>query len=311
MKRNQGKYVIGVDGGGTKTIVALADLGGNILDKAEYGPSNPRKVGTEVAVVNIASGIRQVLKSRDKKILSTFIGLAAVQEEGQLKKEIKAELFKQKGISPIFKGKVEIDSDQIVAFRSGTDEKIGIVLISGTGCVAHGWHNGEEAKTSGWGHLTDEGSAFWIGQRGIQAVFKDLDGRGSKTLITKLAFKKWKVGEVENLMREVYSEDLIKIVPVFSILVDMAAKKRDKVAKDILTEAGVELALAAKAVIKKLNFQKKKFPLVLVGSVFEAKVFLNIVKKEIKKIAPKAQFIQPKQEPVIGAVKLALEGLEE
>jgi len=311
MIKNQRKYVIGVDGGGTKTIVALADLEGKVLRIAKSGPSNPRNVGVKIAAINIASGIRQVLKGRDKKILSTFIGLAAVEEEFRfLKNKIKSELFKQKAISSIFKGKVKIGSDQIVAFKSGTGEKIGIVLISGTGCVAHGWHNGEEAKTSGWGHLTDEGSAFWIGQRGFQAVFKDLDGRGSKTLITKLAFKKWKVKRIEDLMRRVYSEDLTKIVPVFSILVDIAAKKRDKVAKDILTSAGLELALAAKAVIKKLNFQKKKFPLVLVGSVFGAKTVLNTTKKEIKKIAPKTQFIQPKQEPVAGAIKLALEQLK-
>jgi len=74
-----------------------------------------------------------------------------------------------------------------------------------------------------------------------------------------------------------------------------------------LIETGKELALSTKTVIKKLNFQKVKFPLVLVGSMFNSKTVLDTLKKEVKKLAPRVNFIRPKVEPVIGAVKLAIE----
>jgi len=38
-------FIIGVDGGGTKTIAALANLQGKIIRKITIGPSNPNKVG--------------------------------------------------------------------------------------------------------------------------------------------------------------------------------------------------------------------------------------------------------------------------
>jgi len=77
-----------------------------------------------------------------------------------------------------------------------------------------------------------------------------------------------------------------------------------------MKEAGKELANSAKTVIKKLNFKKEIFPIVLVGGMFGSKVVLETVKNEIKKFAPKAKFIQPKVDPVIGAIKLAIENLD-
>jgi N-acetylglucosamine kinase-like BadF-type ATPase len=301
------EYVIGVDGGGTKTMAALADFKGKILKLAKTCPSNLRNIGIGKAIFNICEAIKRLKKG--KKIASIFIGLAAIEEEFKFEKEkIKREIRKKLK----FRGKLEIGSDQIVAFRSGTDEKNGIILIAGTGAVCHGWKNGKEAKTSGWGWLNDEGSGFWVGQRGFQAVFRELDGRGEKTLITKLIFKKWRLKDKKDFLKKVYAQDSVRQVSLISRIVDQAAKKGDKIAKKIMLEAGEELFLTATRVIGKLNFKNEEFPIVLIGRVFESEIVLKIVKREIKKIAPKVRFLipQPKINPVIGAVKLAIENFD-
>ncbi len=303
-------YVIGVDGGGTKTTSALANLNGKILKIGKSGPSSPRNVGIKITVENVAEAIKQVLKKIPKKsqILSTFIGLPAIQEEFKFKiREIEKGFLKDKEISPIFEGKVIIGSDQNVAFRAGTDKKDGVLLIAGTGCVAHGWRGEKESHASGWGWLADEGSAFWIGQRVFQFILKSFDGRGPKTILKDLIFKKFKIRKIEDLINLIYLKNLTEIIPLFSVICDEAGKKGDKIAKNILIKAGKELSLAVNSVVKQLDFEKMKFPLVLIGSVFESKIVLNTVKKEAKKFAPRVNFIRPKQEPVIGAVKLAIE----
>ncbi len=184
------------------------------------------------------------------------------------------------------------------------------MLISGAGSVCHGWRKNREVKVSGWGWLNDEGSGFWGGQRAFQAIFRELDGRGKKTLLTKLTFRRLKVKTKEDLLSKIYSENPTKIIPLLSIYCDTVAKKGDRVAKKIMLEAGEELSLAAKTVIKKLNFQKSRFPLVMVGGMFKSKLVLDTVKKEVRKVAPKVIFKRPKQKPVIGAVKLAIEELK-
>lgn len=298
------KYVIGVEGGGTKTVAALADLNGKILKIAKSGSSSSRNIGIKKATDNIARAIKGVLK-RDNKIVSTFIGLPAVAEEFKSKKiKIRKELSKR--VPKIFKGKVEIGSDQEVAFRSGSNQKDGVVVIAGTGSVIRGWKGKKQVHVSGWGWLADEGSAFFVGQRTFQAVFKDLDGRGHKTLLTKLTFKEFKLKKKEDLPNFIYSRNPTEVIPLLSIICDKATKKGDKVAKSILIEAAQELALGVNTVIKKLNLKSLKFPLVLVGGIFKSKIVVNKVKKEIKKAAPGVKFIRPDKEPVIGAVKLAI-----
>lgn len=303
------RYIISVDGGGTKTRAALTDFKGRVLKMAKTGSSNLRNVGIKKAIFNISKAILKVINGVKKKdVLLICIALAAVEEEFKFRKEeIKREILKNQKISKVFQGEIKIVSDQLTAFKSGTDEKEGIVLISGTGCVARGWRKGKDEKVSGWGYLNDEGSGFWVGQKGYQAIFKDLDNRGPKTKITKLVFQNWKIKNKEELMKKVYSRDFVRQVSLISKIVDTAAEKGDRIAKLILKEAGEELGKTTNTVIKKLNFQKQKFPLVLVGKIFNSKIVLETVKKEIKKVAPKAEFILPKVEPVIGAVKLAIE----
>jgi len=310
MKEKNKNYVIGVDGGGTKTMAALAGLNGKILARAKTGPSNPRNLGLKTAIDNAALAIKKVL-GKKKKISATFLGLPAMEEEFKFKKNtVKKELLKHKEISPIFKGKTTIGSDQVIAFKSVTNKKDGVLLIVGTGCVAHGWRKGKESHASGWGYLADEGSGFWTGQKGFQAVLKELDDRGEKTLMTRLIFKKLRLKNKEDFLRKVYSKDFIRQVSLLSGIINKAAEKRDKVAKNIISEAGKELALTVKIVIKKLNFQKEKFPLVLIGRMFRSKIVLNALRKEVKKFAPKVKFIRPRVEPVIGAVKLAIEAIK-
>ena len=75
-------YVIGIDGGGTKTEVALANLQGKILVQVKSGPSNLRNLGVKRSVFNISQGIRKVLnKKRINEVLSVSVALAAVEEE--------------------------------------------------------------------------------------------------------------------------------------------------------------------------------------------------------------------------------------
>jgi len=311
MKEKNKNYVIGVDGGGTKTMAALAGLNGKILARAKTGPSNPRNLGLKTAIDNAALAIKKVL-GKKKKISATFLGLPAMEEEFKFKKNtVKKELLKHKEISPIFKGKTTIGSDQVIAFKSVTNKKDGVLLIVGTGCVAHGWWKRRESHASGWGWLVDEGSACWVGQKVYRAALKALDGRGPKTLLKKLIFQKYKLKETPNLLNKlIYSQPPTEILSSLSFICDVASKKGDKTAKSIMVEAGKELTLSANTVIRKLNLQKTEFPLVLVGSMFNSRIVLDVVKKEVKKFAPKVKFIRPQVEPVTGAVKLAIEAIK-
>ena len=176
------KYVIGVDAGATKTLAVLADENGKILKEAKGGPASLRDSGIIGACDNVSATIAKLLvKKLPAGITSTYIGFPAMAEEfKKRKKEIVARLAREKKIKGIFKGRVDAGSDQLVAYRAGTDSKDGIVAIAGTGCVVRGWHGKKEAKVSGWGWLSNEGSAFWIGKMVFWRFLKVMTAGGRK-----------------------------------------------------------------------------------------------------------------------------------
>jgi N-acetylglucosamine kinase-like BadF-type ATPase len=294
------EFVIGVDGGGTKTTAALSNLKGKILKEIEIGSTNPNKIGFERAIFNLRKLILKI--SKNKKIKVAYLGLAGGLERDKEKREkIKKELQKSFDF-PIF-----VDGDQKIAFLAETDEKDGVIVIAGTGAIAMGWKGKKVAISGGWDWLIgDQGSAFWVGKKVLEEIGKALDGRRKDFELRKFIFKKLRIKKEIDLYKNFYCENFVTRVALISKFVDEFSKKGDRFSKKILIEAAKEVSKMAISVIKKLNFAKEKFPIVLVGGMFKSKIFREKIEREIKKAAKKAKFILLRKKPVVGAVKLAI-----
>lgn len=292
---------MGIDGGGTKTDIVLADLRGTIIKKVKAGPASLRNTGIEKSCENILKGIDK-LSEVDGEIVSTFVGFPALQEEYSNRKEHIEDCL-DKEIS----GDVKIGSDQLVAFKSGTESDKGIVVIAGTGGVVRGFNGEKSEKVSGWGYLADEGSAFWVGLKAYRKITKQLDGRGEKTLITEIVFKEWDLEDGNELNKRIYKNP-IESLPELSIMVDYAQRGGDKIATRILEEAANEIFEGVELVAKKLNLHQ--FPLILVGGMFKSGFLEGELSKKIKD-KDKINIIRPENDPVFGAVKLAISNYEE
>ncbi len=311
MNKQRENLIIGVDGGGTKTESWAVDFNGKIIGKAITGPSNLRNSGIKDSVESIVSAIKKsITKKKQREIKGIVIGIASLNEEYKDKKNlIKKEIIKSDNIFNNLKDKITITSDQEIAFKSGTNEKNGIVVVSGTGCVVRGWKDGKDVKVSGWGWLADEGSACWVGQKTYQLLMKIIDGRLKKSLLISLAKNKLNVKNAEQLNKLIYSQKAPQILSELSLISDLAANKKDKYAINILKQASQELLLSVLTVNNQLKF-KEQFPLVLIGGMFNSKIMLNSFKKEIKKNKINAKILMPKKPPVYGAIKLAKEKYE-
>ena len=306
-KKTKNEFVIGVDGGGTKTACALADLDGKIIKRAVSGGSSVLRYGVKIAAKNIANGIYNVIKAkRSMEIASTVIGLPDIEEEFKdAPPAIIAELKKNKKIAKIFKGKVNIVSDQLVAFRAGANGRDGVVAIAGTGTATHGWNGGNEALVNNQGWV-DTGGSEWVGKRVMDAIARSLDGRGEKTALTDKIFKKYKFKDINKLLRFVFQDSRPELAKL-SVLCDEAATVGDKVAREILVTAGKEIALSVCVVAKRLGFFEQ-VPLVLAGGVYKSRGVADTAMNEIERYYPKKFDFVVVGDPVIGAVKLALAG---
>ncbi|HTH38475.1 MAG TPA: BadF/BadG/BcrA/BcrD ATPase family protein [Pyrinomonadaceae bacterium] len=301
---------LGVDGGGTKTHIALMSPGGKIRCEGFAGPSNPLRVGVETAVANIVKAINEACDNGAVSrgdIVAATIGLAGVRR-ADLRQRVRERFIKSAGIHH-----ATVITDAEIALYATTQGKPGLVVIAGTGSICLGKNEkGEIAISGGWGPLAgDEGGGVGIAQTALHSVAKASDGRGIPTALSESAAEYFRASGPENLIVAIYSPqvDNSRIAGFARFVVD-AAKEGDAVAVNIMQEAGSELGLAACAVIEKLGLAKSKVPIGCVGSVFHAgKLLTKPMIGTVRTVAPRAYLTEPLMPPAHAAALMAMQGV--
>jgi N-acetylglucosamine kinase-like BadF-type ATPase len=301
---------LGVDGGGTKTHIALMTAKGEVKCEGFAGPANPLRVGVETAVGNIVKAINEACDDGGVSrldIASATLGLAGVRR-ADLRQRVRERFIESIGIR-----NTTVITDAEIALFATTRGKPGLVVIAGTGSICLGKNDkGEIAISGGWGPLAgDEGGGVGIAQTALHSVAKASDGRGIATTLSERASEYFRASGPENLIVAIYSPQVDNSrIAGFARYVVEAAQEGDAVAVSIMREAGSELGLAACAVIEKLGLAKVKVPIGCVGSVFKAGTLLKKPMLEtVRTIAPKAYLTEPEMPPAEAAAWMALESL--
>jgi N-acetylglucosamine kinase-like BadF-type ATPase len=205
---------------------------------------------------------------------------------------------------------LHIEHDQVPALASVTRGEPGIVVIAGTGTIAYGENGrGESASCSGWGYLIgDEGAGFWIAKQAIAAACRAYDGRGEPTRLVGKLTAAAGVEDLWQLHRLIYSGQMSRAqMAALAAVTPEAATEGDAAARRILRDAGRELGLSAGTVARKLGFGESRVMVGMVGGVFRgSEAVKRAFRREVRRHAPGAVFVEPEVAPVIGAVLLAL-----
>jgi N-acetylglucosamine kinase-like BadF-type ATPase len=95
-------------------------------------------------------------------------------------------------------------------------------------------------------------------------------------------------------------------IALFAGAVSKAAQEGDKVAKEILTDAGRELAALAESLALKLGIANQKITVGAVGGVWKSRIVWEVFKRELKKKLPRVLFRGPVEFPVVGSLIMAM-----
>lgn len=307
-KRKPHLLYLGVDGGGTKTQIALMNGAGEIVSDGVAGPSNPLRVGVETAVLNITTAINMACDSAGVSrgdIVSATLGLAGVRRQ-DLRQRVRESFVKHLHIR-----NVEVVTDAEIALYGTTLGKPGLVVIAGTGSICLGKNaKGEIAVAGGWGPLAgDEGGGSTIARQALYKVAQASDGRGVSTKLSEKAAEYFRASTPENLIVAIYSPQMDNArISGFARFVVETALEGDKIAVDIIREGGYELGVAACAVIRKLGLVRQKVPIGCVGSIFNAgTMFTGPMIETVHAVAPGAFLTRPAKEPAHAAALMAFE----
>lgn len=299
---------LGVDGGGTKTHIALVNSAGEIVCEGFAGASNPLRVGVERAVANIYAAVNSACDSADLNrgdIVAATLGLAGVRRADlrRIMRERFAERFAMK--------KIQVFTDAEIALSGLGEVPNGLVIIAGTGSVCIGRNSeGEMESAGGWGPLAgDEGGGAGIAINALHLIAKASDGRGRPTSLSETAVDYFRAGRIENLSVAIYAPQVDNArIAGFAKLVSEAALAGDEVAIGIMRQAGEELGIAAAAVIEKLGLQDAEVPIGKVGSVFKSgELVASPLMRVVRRTAPKAFLLDKRIVPAHSAAIMATE----
>lgn len=301
------QIVIGIDGGGTKTVAALLDADAPNADNAKTGlagPCNIAAMPVSAALSNIQAAVAAARPPAGDiaAIVAAVAGYSFADRRAEL----------AVALEQAYPGaQVEIVPDYIAAFAGATGGGPGIVVIAGTGSVSYGENaRGDSHKAGGYGYLIDDsGSGYGVGRSGLAAALQSADGTGDATSLTRRIAAELGTLAWDSVIAGVYGAgiDRARIASLAPAVALAAREDQDQVARAILMHTGGALVRLAKAVAARLFGAGEPFFVYPIGSLWEAGESLtNVFARSLARFAPAAELRRPSYDPPIGAALRAV-----
>jgi glucosamine kinase len=316
--RADARYVMGVDGGATKTLAAVLDLHERALYLGHGGPSNEDAVGATAAVQALLGAAEEAIARAG--IDAEQLGAAVLAIAGTDTEDVAQNVRSARTDAWI------VVNDVVAAGATATGGGPGVAAIAGTGSNVFGvGGSGADARAwraGGWGHLLgDEGSGYWLGVQSIKAALRDREASGPPTALSDAVVAFFGERSVEAVASSVYSRPLTKgQIAAFAIETAKLAEQGDAVARELYERGASELGEQIVAVIRETGLAAEptesadaaestnvagEFPVGLIGSAFKAgAVFVEPLTRAVHEHAPRARVSAVEMAPVGGSLLL-------
>lgn len=311
----QKSIVLGVDGGGTKTLAWLATVDANgkyqVIGRGASGSSNRVAAGLEASFANLAAAIQQARDAAGSIAAPIAKAVFALAGAGTDHVQQQILRFTQQKDLQISSARVVHDGQAVL--QAGTPDGMGIALIAGTGTVAYGVNEcGATAVVGGWGYwFGDEGSAYWLGQEALRAISHADDGRARSTMLTEAVLERLRldglrIHEPRQILTALSNQaDVRQAIAGLADVVCAAADQQDDVAKQILARAAQHWSQHVSCLAQKLAFHDP-FHLAVAGGVLcGSQVAKERLQEEILKDRISTSSVEFVDEPVQGCVEIA------
>lgn len=310
------RYVLGIDGGGTKTSAWVAEMPAGewpaaveaaVAGRGSAGAANPQTVGWDAATANLDRAVDAAVADSAigaERLAAIVLGLAGSDRPAA--RERLSAWASARGWS----GRFRAVHDALPVLSAGSPAGWGVAVIAGTGSLAFGRSTaGAECRAGGWGWLFgDEGSGYAVALAGLRAAAKAADGRGPSTAILPALLDRLDITRPEELVPAVYAMAADRAaLAALAATVTMAAEAGDTTARRIVDQAAEDLAEAA-AVAARLAPRGEPIPLALAGGLLlGCRSLRAAVVEGLRDRGCCPEPVALVAEPVAGAVRLAWE----
>ena len=302
--------VLAIDGGNSKTDVALVGWDGRVLatlrgpgaSQEGYGVDGAmRRLGELILAVAGKAGIDPsgVIASH---VSACLAGADLPEEEEALTAALLARGWSQTAVAV---------NDTFAVLRGGVDEPWGVAVTCGAGinCVAVA-PSGAVARYLALGTLTgDWGGGLGLTQAVMWHAMRGWDGRGPATALGAAAAEHFGLPSIRDVAVAVHKRDLSEadLHRLTSVLFTVAAQG-DQVARSLVDRQAAEICVMAAAAMRQLSMAPAGVPVVLGGGLLESRdPLLSAVGRHLAEAAPGATARVLDVPPVAGAALLGLD----
>jgi N-acetylglucosamine kinase-like BadF-type ATPase len=307
--------VLAIDGGNSKTDVALVAADGTLLALARGPGSCPQDVGFDGCLAILADLVNGV---------AAQLGLAAGRDSGPPRAE-HTEAYLACADLPIERQRLQravhgrqwsrhthVGNDTLALLRAGTRHRWGVAVVCGAGinCVGVA----PDGRTTGFPSLGrisgDWGGGIFLGEEVLWWAVRGEDGRGMRTGLQEAVAAHFALGSVAELSEALHlgripPGRLNELTPVLFAV----ATTGDRVARDLVDRLAEEIAVLATVALLRLDVVGEPADVVLGGGVLIARdpALMRGIEERLAAAAPLARLRITTVPPVVGAALLGLD----
>jgi N-acetylglucosamine kinase-like BadF-type ATPase len=305
--------VLAVDGGNSKTDLALVRGDGALLAHVRGPQSSPHHLGVDGCLDVLQALFDEAVDTagltRDDGPVAQIgeVLLAGVDfpdEEEELLEAVSARAWARS---------VTVANDTFAVLRAGTDRTWGVAIVCGAGinCVGVG-PDGRQVRFPALGAITgDWGGGYDMGLAALSAAARSGDGRGPTTTLERSVPAHFGHGTPLDVARAMHrgaitARRLVELAPLV-----FAEAAHDAVAAGIVDHLATEIVALARAALERLDLEGEEVDVVLGGGLIQAghDRLLDAVRRGLAEVDPRATVRPTGLAPVVGAALLGLDRL--
>jgi N-acetylglucosamine kinase-like BadF-type ATPase len=307
------RVALAVDGGNSKTDLALVGADGSMLSLVRGPLSSPHHLGLdgclEVLQSLLADAVREAgLAHGNGPVaeIGAFLlaGVDFPNEERELEKALRGRAWATRTI---------VGNDTFAVLRAGTERGWGVAVVCGSGinCVGVA-PDGRHARFPALGAITgDWGGGYDVGMAALSAAARSEDGRGPKTSLEQSVPGYFGVETPHDLAEAIHVDRIpvrriIELAPLV-----LASAAEDAVAAEIVDRLATEVVALARAALARLDLTRDPVEVLLGGGLLQAGDgrLLDAIHAGLHEVGPAITVRWTAQPPIVGAALLGLDAL--
>jgi N-acetylglucosamine kinase-like BadF-type ATPase len=302
-----GRLVLAVDGGNSKTDLALLREDGAVLALVRGGNSSPHHLGLDGTValleqLHADARARAGLDGHARAAVGHLLlaGLDLPVEEERL----------HAAVDGRWADRLSVGNDTFAVLRAGTERGWGVAVVCGAGinCVGVG-PDGRHVRFPALGAISgDWGGGYDVGLAALSAAVRSEDGRGPRTALEHAVPEHFGLATPGELVEAIHLGRVAqrRIIELPPLVFDAAAA--DPVAAAILDRLAAEVLALVHASIERLELGGAAIEVLLGGGMFRTGDgrLLGAIEAGL---GPEVEVRVAASEPIVGAALLGLDEL--